>query len=178
MIDTVTDGGLFPHKQAGSHRRQESSEADSQKRRRTEEPLQEDRAVLRHLFDTLPFELIAEILLNTSSPTDVLAVARCNKSLCKALVHPTSNYIWKSVRKAYPLPPPEPMSIFTEAAYAAFLFGGGNCEVSRLVNMHLWFSSLTRGRFVGSTQKSCILPLELGLCYARTYVLVLSWVIK
>ncbi|KAG6814825.1 hypothetical protein H0H93_012097 [Arthromyces matolae] len=79
-------------------------------------------------FSTLPFELIAEILIYTNSPRDVLAVARCSKFLCHTLLYPTSAFIWKAVRKTCSIPPPEPMSIFTESSYAAYLYGGGPCE--------------------------------------------------
>ncbi|KAG6901598.1 hypothetical protein C0995_010159 [Termitomyces sp. Mi166 len=128
MVDTVADGSLTAHEKAQSHLREDSSGLGGKKRRRTEDLLQGDNIIPRHLFDTLPFEIIAEILLYTNSPRDVVAVARCSKFFCQTLVHPASDYIWKNVRKAYSLPPPEPMSIFTEASYSVFLFGGGTCE--------------------------------------------------
>ncbi|GLB42366.1 hypothetical protein LshimejAT787_1103810 [Lyophyllum shimeji] len=83
----------------------------------------------RCLFDKLPLELLAEILLFTESPKDVLAVARCSKFFCATLLNPSARFIWKAARIAYPIPPPEPLSTFTEASYAAFLFDGGTCEV-------------------------------------------------
>jgi hypothetical protein len=76
----------------------------------------------------MPFELLAMILKNTSSPRDVLAVARCNKYYCATLVEsPDSLRIWREVRKNSELPKPTPN--FTESSYAAFLFDGGECEV-------------------------------------------------
>ncbi|KAF8068872.1 hypothetical protein FPV67DRAFT_1094497 [Lyophyllum atratum] len=98
------------------------------KRRRTKQAPEISTELGRCLFDKLPFELLAEILIFTKSPKDVLAVARCSRFLCATLLNPSSPFIWKAVRNAYPVPPPEPMSIFTEASYAAFLFDGGTCE--------------------------------------------------
>jgi hypothetical protein len=80
----------------------------------------------------LPLELLAEILQDTCSPKDVLAVARCSKYFCTTLVESeaSSNFIWRSVRATCkPEPIPDPTPNFTEASYAAFLFDGGVCEV-------------------------------------------------
>ena len=78
----------------------------------------------------MPFEIVADILQCTSSPKDVLAVARCSKFLCKTLLQTSSDYIWRNRRKyCKPLPIPNPTPNFTEASYAAFLFDGGVCEV-------------------------------------------------
>ncbi|KAG6919822.1 hypothetical protein DXG01_000327 [Tephrocybe rancida] len=101
------------------------------KRPRTQETRRGDHESGRHLFDTLPFELLAEILVLTESPRDVLAVARCSKFFCRTLIYPPSAFIWKSVRKSCSIPPPEPISTFTEISYAAFLYGGGLCEVCK-----------------------------------------------
>lgn len=68
------------------------------------------------------------ILKHTSSPKDVLAVARCNKYYCATLVENTDSMrIWREVRRNASIPDPTPN--FTEASYAAFLFDGGECEV-------------------------------------------------
>ena len=90
----------------------------------------------RDYFSHLPLELLAEIL-STTSPKDVLAVARCSKFLCNTLANNKSaEFIWRSARKLckpYPLPDPTPN--FTEASYAAFVFDHGNCEVGyKLLN--------------------------------------------
>jgi len=77
----------------------------------------------------LPLELFAEILLYTASPRDVLSVARCCKFFCATLLNPSSSYIWKGVRTTYPVPLPDPISTFTEASYAAFMFDAEPCEV-------------------------------------------------
>jgi hypothetical protein len=79
----------------------------------------------------MPFEIIADILQRTSSPKDVLALARCNKFFCKTLVQPSSDYIWRNVRKfCKPAPIPDPTPNFTEASFAAFMFDHGVCEVT------------------------------------------------
>jgi hypothetical protein len=83
-----------------------------------------------HIF-SLPFELIAEILLYTASPKDVLAVARCSKSLCNTLLREESGFIWRSVRNCLPSPLPDPQAInLSEPAFAALVFDGGECIVS------------------------------------------------
>lgn len=79
---------------------------------------------------TLPFELIAEVLIYTGSPKDVLAVARCCKYFCNTLLGSNSTFIWEKTRKiCLPSPLPDPPSLFTESSYAAFVFDGGICEV-------------------------------------------------
>lgn len=79
--------------------------------------------------DRLPLEILAEVLLNTASPRDILAVARCSKFLCVTLVNnPATVYIWKLLRqKFHSIPDPTPN--WTESSYAVFLFDDSNCEV-------------------------------------------------
>ncbi|KAF9265624.1 hypothetical protein L218DRAFT_1075713 [Marasmius fiardii PR-910] len=78
----------------------------------------------------LPVELLAEILLYTKSPRDVLSVARSCKVLCYTLLHHSNQFIWRYCRmNCKPEPLPEPVARFTEAAYAAFVFDTSNCEV-------------------------------------------------
>ncbi|KAH8101110.1 hypothetical protein BXZ70DRAFT_1077240 [Cristinia sonorae] len=81
-----------------------------------------------HYLDRLPLEILAEILLHTASPRDVLSVARCSKFLCATLVNnPATTYIWKHLRgKFHRVPDPTPN--WTEASYAAFIFGPSTCE--------------------------------------------------
>jgi hypothetical protein len=83
-------------------------------------------------FPTLPLELLAEILIQTNSPRDVLSVARTSKLLCSTLVcNPTADFIWRAVRKkCLPHALPDPTHNFSEAAYAAFVYDGGVCDVS------------------------------------------------
>jgi hypothetical protein len=79
----------------------------------------------------MPFELLAEILTYTTSPKDILAVARCSKYFCDTLVRNEASYfIWRRLRaQCIPEPIPDPTPNFTEPSYAAFLFDGGECEV-------------------------------------------------
>ncbi len=119
-------------------------------------------------FLNLPFDVLAEILIMTEHPGDVLAVARTSKQLCNRLVSPAAGFIWKKARIAVGLPDPAAYSaqyelpicydnwtphivaevyevigvgyfMGCEPAYAAFVFDGGICEV-RLVWI-TWHSS-------------------------------------
>lgn len=80
----------------------------------------------------LPVEVITQILINTRSTRDILAVARCSRHLCALLVDPSNASIWSTARKvsAEFNPMPDPPSGMPEPAYAALVFGGGKCEVS------------------------------------------------
>ncbi|KAG1740787.1 uncharacterized protein EDB91DRAFT_1131442 [Suillus paluster] len=103
------------------------------KKRRTsvsERPPEAESTSGRCLFPTLPLELLAEILIQTNSPRDVLSVARTSKFICSTLVcNPAANFIWRTVRKkCLPHALPDPTPNFTEAAYAAFVYDGGLCE--------------------------------------------------
>ncbi|KAK0203836.1 hypothetical protein DFS33DRAFT_1274973 [Desarmillaria ectypa] len=99
------------------------------KKKAKAKPTVEDDQPKRCHITRLPFELIAEVLLYTRSPKDVLALARCNKFFCATLVSRSSDYIWRYTRNnCRPAPLPEPLRIFTEASYAAFVFDEGKCE--------------------------------------------------
>lgn len=87
---------------------------------------------------SMPFEILAEILLYTTSPRDVLAVARCSKFFCATLLYPTAVYIWKNARKVCRPPLPEPLPIYTESSFAALVFDGGECEVSGVTSLHIY----------------------------------------
>lgn len=80
---------------------------------------------------TIPFELIAEVLSHTSSPRDVLALARCNKYFCATLVvNQSSVFIWRQARaRAKPEAIPDPLPYLSEPAYAALIFDKGDCDV-------------------------------------------------
>lgn len=78
----------------------------------------------------VPLEILAEILSYTTSPRDILALARCSQYFCHTLVQPSSTFIWKHARaRCLPTPIPDPLPNFTEASYASFIFDGGECEV-------------------------------------------------
>lgn len=86
----------------------------------------------------LPVELLSDALIYTGSPQHVLAVARTCKALCQTLLNPNNQFIWREARRTFSfnlatgpvfLPDP-PNDFFGEAAYAAFVFDSGVCEVS------------------------------------------------
>ncbi|KAJ6473526.1 hypothetical protein C8R47DRAFT_1144696 [Mycena vitilis] len=101
-----------------------------------------------HIF-SLPFELIAEILVYTASPKDVLAVARCSKSLCNTLLREESAFIWRSVRThCLPGPLPDPQAIhLPEPAFAALVFDGGKCIACGAQTLNMYASWSLRVRF-------------------------------
>jgi len=88
----------------------------------------------RCLIITLPFELVAEILLNSRSTRDLLAISRTCRHFCATLTRPRAAYVWKNARQnMLPRPLPEPLPGWSEHGYAAFVFGSpGKCEVSVL----------------------------------------------
>lgn len=89
-------------------------------------------------FVALPVELLSEILIYTGSSQHVLAVARTCKALCQTLLSTTNQFIWRMARRAGAIDlvvgpvylPDPPQDFFGEAAYAAFVFDSGACEVS------------------------------------------------
>lgn len=82
-------------------------------------------------FTLIPLEILAEVLSYTTSPQDILALARCNKHFCSILANnPGTDYVWKRARQRCLPPIPDPTIHFTEASYAALIFDKGTCEVS------------------------------------------------
>lgn len=131
----------------------------------------------RCLFPTLPLELLAEILIQANSPRDVLSVARTSKLLCSTLVcNPAADFIWRTIRKnCLPHALPDPTPNFSEAAYAAFVYDGGSCDVNK--NRFPWAEIMwTDGdgiwlcRCVRKTQKSFMRAL------LHEFVYVVMWV--
>lgn len=121
------------------------------KKRRTSVPelLPESKSVPgRCLFPTLPLELLAEILIQTDSPRDVLSIARTSKLLCSTLVcNPAADFIWRTIRnKCLPHALPDPTPNFSEAAYAAFVYDGGSCDVCQKNTNEFYASFATRIR--------------------------------
>ncbi|KAJ7185552.1 hypothetical protein C8R46DRAFT_982211 [Mycena filopes] len=106
-----------------------------------------------HIF-TLPVELIAEILLYTNSPKDVLAVARCSKFLCNTLLRQESGFIWRSVRQnCLPGPLPDPQAInLTESAFAALVFDNGKCAECNRATSNMYSSWSLRIRFCSRSE--------------------------
>lgn len=102
---------------------------------------------------TLPFEILAEILLHTCSPPTVLAVSRTSSFLYCSLQNPAASFIWRGVRNTCePAPLPDPGDGWkkSEADYAAFVFGGGVCEVCRKATRVMYMSFAARIRLCGS----------------------------
>ncbi|KZT65306.1 hypothetical protein DAEQUDRAFT_731572 [Daedalea quercina L-15889] len=102
--------------------------------------------------EDIPLEILAEILSYVPSPASVLALARCSKYFCNALVNnPSTTFIWRNARKRccayyYGTVLPEPTQNFTEASYAAFVFDGGNCEVCGKYTRRMYESFAIRAR--------------------------------
>ena len=118
----------------------------------------------------IPMELLAEILLYLPSTRCILAVARCSKYFCDTLVtNKSSVFIWRNVRstcKPYAIPEPTPN--FTEPAYAAFIFDGGECEVRAITLSSDWSHQHFTFRFARGNHLPCIFHLLFGLaCVAR-----------
>ena len=83
------------------------------------------------LITTLPFELVAEILLYSTSPADILSLSRTCKHFRATLVqNPVATFIWKRVRGQTTPPVPGPTTLgFSEPQLANFIYGGGKCTV-------------------------------------------------
>ncbi|TFK49102.1 hypothetical protein OE88DRAFT_465427 [Heliocybe sulcata] len=100
----------------------------------------------------IPLELFAEILSFVPSPRDVLSVARCDKHLCATLVRRSSDFIWRQARRncrAGAIPDPTPN--WTEAAYAAWLFDAGPCEMCWKTSKPVHVSYALRVRLCGDS---------------------------
>ncbi|KAJ3868932.1 hypothetical protein EV359DRAFT_31257 [Lentinula novae-zelandiae] len=94
----------------------------------------------------LPLELLAEILLCTKSPADILALTRCSKFFCRTLLHEANQYIWRYARQnCLRGGLPEPCPRFTESSFAAFVFDAGPCEIcDKQVNFYSSFGLRVR----------------------------------
>ncbi|KAJ3905299.1 hypothetical protein F5879DRAFT_752754 [Lentinula edodes] len=94
----------------------------------------------------LPLELLAEILLYTKSPKDILALSRCSKFFCRTLLHEANQYIWRYARQnCLQGGLPEPCPRFTESSFAAFVFDAGPCEIcDKQVNFYSSFGLRVR----------------------------------
>ncbi|KAF9653537.1 hypothetical protein BDM02DRAFT_1562337 [Thelephora ganbajun] len=102
----------------------------------------------------LPFELIAEILLYSKSPADVLSLSQTCKHFCATLVqNPVASFIWKRVRAQTTPPVPDPVKLgFSEPQLANFIYGGGNCTVCGKSTNNMYKSFSARVRFCGDPE--------------------------
>ncbi|THH28359.1 hypothetical protein EUX98_g5829 [Antrodiella citrinella] len=113
--------------------------------------LSKEEVLPRCFLNWIPLEILAEVLLNTASPRDAVALARCSKFFCATLVNnPSTSYIWKSLRQKRSIPPPMPN--WTESSYAAFLFDEGPCEVCKKKFNGFLYSFSLRLRLCGTNQ--------------------------
>ncbi|PFH48013.1 hypothetical protein AMATHDRAFT_6189 [Amanita thiersii Skay4041] len=95
----------------------------------------------------LPLELLAEILVETRSPKDVLSIARSCKYFYNVLSSPSGSFIWKRVRRScVPRPMPSPPEHLTEFGYASFVFDGGECELCGSFTNEMYISFSLRMR--------------------------------
>ncbi|KAJ3715143.1 hypothetical protein C8R42DRAFT_632509 [Lentinula raphanica] len=113
----------------------------SRNRKKAKTTVQSPSSTACHI-KKLPIELLAEILLYSKSPKDILALARCSKYFCKTLLHESNQFIWRYVRKHCILEPlPEPCARFTESSFAALVFDDGPCEMcGKIVSVHKSFA--------------------------------------
>lgn len=110
------------------------------------------------LIKCLPFELIAEVLLYSRSPADLLSLSWTCKHFHATLVqNHIATFIWKSVRAQTTPPVPDPAKLgFSEPQLANFIYGGGKCTVSFLL-YHFPLLALTFcSRNAASIQAICI----------------------
>lgn len=99
-----------------------------QKRRRVRNNQNTNELKKCHI-QTLPFELMAEILMYTNCPKTVLSVTRTCKFYFE-LLYGGQDYIWRHVRKnSMPSPLPDPLQYMSELSLAAIVFDEGKCEV-------------------------------------------------
>lgn len=127
----------------------------------------------------LPIEIICEIALRISSPEWLLSFSRSSKFFCDILVDPKTAYIWIGARKMCmePEPIPDPTPNWTEPAYAAFIFDGGNCEVSvsQICPDSMAFSIFV-DRSVINGQTRCTRLSHCEHAYAKESVLPLGYI--
>ncbi len=91
-----------------------------------------ERSSLLSCLESIPLEILAEVLSHVNSPKDVLSVSRCSKHLCATLLNPSNVMIWRRARRHCVVPDlPPPLPGWSESTYAAFIFDEGHCYVSR-----------------------------------------------
>jgi len=105
--------------------------AAKRQRKNETESVPADTETATPLITRLPFELVAEILLYSKSPADILSLSRTCKHFCATLVqNPVATFIWKRVRSQTTPPVPDLTKLgFSEPQLANFIYGGGKCTV-------------------------------------------------
>lgn len=84
----------------------------------------------RSRLESLPVELLSEVLSYMPTPNDILNVTRTSRFMCHTLLNKGNTPIWVAARKNSAAGVvPEPPAGWSEPAHAAFLFDGGRCEV-------------------------------------------------
>jgi len=117
----------------------------------------EEKAAIAHI-TRLPFELIAEILLYSTSPADILSLSQTCKHFCATLVqNPVATFIWKRVRAQTNPPVPDPTDLgFTEPQLANFIYGGGNCVVRSPLPFYAHRIQRLRSRYAAKARTICV----------------------
>jgi hypothetical protein len=119
--------------------------------------------------ERLPLELLTDVLSYSSTPKEILALARCSKLFCATLVgNPSALFIWRAARlRCVPAPIPDPTPNFTEASYAAFIFDGGKCDVRTIACQFRRCMFTCCFRYAGSRASLCTIPSPCGLVCAN-----------
>ena len=117
----------------------------------------------------LPFELIAEILLYSTSPADILSLSHTCKHFCATLVeNPVATFIWRHVRAQTRPPVPDPAKLgLSEPQLANLIYGGGNCVVRAPSPFALLVLTLC-SRYAGKAHPICILRFPPGYASVET----------
>ena len=122
------------------------------------------------LITTLPFELVAEISLYSTSPADILSLSRTCKHFRATLVqNPVATFIWKRVRAQTTPPVPGPTALgFSEPQLANFIYGGGKCTVPPSLRFYSLCIHSFHLRCAIGTPRICIPPFPPGSGFAET----------
>ncbi|KXN81671.1 hypothetical protein AN958_03918 [Leucoagaricus sp. SymC.cos] len=118
----------------------------------------------------LPLEVLAEILLYTISPKDLLAVARTCKSLCGQLISPGAAFIWRKMRLKVGLPDPGQFLSSTTPPILETLLPFRDPDERTLPPL--------RGvkLFMGRESAYAAFVFDGGVCEVRIFVVVRQWI--
>ncbi|VDC02720.1 unnamed protein product [Peniophora sp. CBMAI 1063] len=142
----------------------------------------------RSLLESLPVELLSEVLSYMPTPNDLLNITRASRYLCNTMLNKGNAHIWVNARKKCVAGEvPEPPAGWSEPAHAALMFDGGLCEqcghytkrmlVSYAVEARLCGNSICRRQFFnhklilprshGNTSKALALETRRKLAYVE-----------